>query len=405
MQEKTAQTILKRTNPKTGDEISALGYGCMRFKRKLGSFDVAAADRQVAAALAAGVNYFDTAYIYPGNEKLMGSLLSKTDALGKRRDRVFLATKLPTMFVKTRGDMDKLLGTSLSRLETDHIDYYLFHNLNSFTGWERLVSLGAHDFIEKAKADGRIRRIGFSWHGNLHDFRRVIDAYDWEFCQIQYNYLDENFQAGTEGLLYAAEKGIPVIVMEPLRGGALANRVPKEAARLFASHSQGWSPAEWGLRWILNRPEVLCVLSGMNDLSQIEENARIASDALPNALSPAELETVAKAAEIFHEKLKVNCTGCSYCLPCPYGVDIPTAFAYYNSYALFGKFNQKLAYALGTRAAGGKSHKASLCQNCGACAKKCPQHLPIPSLLKDAANTLESPALSAFTKIAGLFIK
>jgi predicted aldo/keto reductase-like oxidoreductase len=395
--------------PGTGDELSILGYGCMRFQKRLGQVDMADVDAQMARALEAGVNYFDTAYIYPGNEKVVGTVLGRVDEKGKRRDRVHVATKLPSMLAKAPGDADRMFATSLERLGMEHVDYYLMHNLTDLAGWERLRGLGIEDFIAREKRSGRIRHIGFSWHGNLHEFRKVLDAYPWEFCQIQYNYLDENFQAGTEGLRYAASKGIGVIVMEPLRGGLLTARMPKAAAEVLDAWTKQTgvqrSPAEWGLRWVWNHPEVGLALSGMNAAAQVSENTRVASDARPDSLTDAELDVVARVADVFRSLVKVNCTGCSYCMPCPYGVDIPLCFAFYNSFAMFGEFHAKMTYAFNTRTRGGQRHAASACKKCGACAKKCPQHLAIPELLGDVAQTMEPPLLSAIMKLAGIIIR
>ncbi|MDR3305299.1 MAG: aldo/keto reductase [Clostridiales Family XIII bacterium] len=400
--------VLKRTMPGTGDEVSILGFGCMRFKRNLGATDMEKAERLVAAALAAGVNYFDTAYIYPGNEKATGALLNKTDELGKRRDRVFVATKLPFMMVKTREDMDKYLLASLDRLGMDYIDYYLVHSISDFAAWEKGKRLGLPEFLRGAKAAGKIRHIGFSWHGNLHDFRLVVDDFDWEFCQIQYNYLDENFQAGTEGLEYAAAKGVGLVVMEPLRGGMIVGKMPPAAKRIIEGYRDASglkrSPAEWGLRWVWNHPEAGCVLSGMNEPAQVEENCRAASDALAGSLAHADLAMIGSVRDVFQGAIKVNCTGCAYCMPCPYGVNIPSCFASYNSHAMFGGMNAKLMYNFSMRGGKGKPQKASACKKCGVCEKKCPQHIPIIKTLEEAAGTLESPFFNIMVKVADRFI-
>ncbi|MDR3364647.1 MAG: aldo/keto reductase [Clostridiales Family XIII bacterium] len=401
------EQVLKRAMPGTGDEVSILGFGCMRFKRNLAATDMEKAERQVRRAIDAGVNYFDTAYMYPGNEKAVGAILAKTDEQGRKlRDRVFVATKLPFMSVKTREDMDRMLDTSLERLGMAHIDYYLIHNLGDYAAWERGKKLGLPAFLEKAKADGKIGHIGFSWHGNLQNFRKVIDEYDWEFCQIQYNYLDENFQAGTEGLKYAAAKGVGIVVMEPLRGGMIVGKMPPAAKRVIDEYrdasGQKRSAADWGLRWVWNHPEVSCVLSGMNEMGQVEENARAAADALPGSLAEADLAMIDKVKQAFHDAIKVNCTGCTYCMPCPFGVDIPSCFAAYNSYSMFGGFFAKTMYGFSLRPTGDKpSGMASACKKCGACEKKCPQHIPIIKSLEDTAKAMEGPVSKAIVAIAG----
>jgi len=405
------EQVLKRIMPGTGDEISILGFGCMRFKRSLGSIDMEKAERLIRLAIDAGINYFDTAYLYPGSEKAIGAILAKTDEWGVRlRDRVFVATKLPQQLVKTREEMDRMLETSLERLGMDRVDYYLVHSLGSIEGWERLKKLGVIDFLEKAKADGKIVHIGFSWHGNLQNFRKVIDDYDWEFCQIQYNYLDENFQAGTGGLEYAAEKGIGVIVMEPLRGGQIVGKIPAEAGRIFDNYADASgnkrTPADWAFRWVWNHPEVTLALSGMNEDSQVDENIRSASDALPGALSESDLEMIGRVRDVFHHEIRINCTGCAYCMPCPYGVDIPFCFSALNSYAVFGGMHAKVMYNFSLRKTENKpSGKASVCKKCGACEKKCPQDLPIIKTLEETAKTMEGPLLNAAVGIAGKFMK
>jgi len=399
--------VLKRVLPGTGDELSILGFGCMRFKRNLAAIDMEKAERQVRLAIDAGVNYFDSAYLYPGSEKAIGTILAKTDDQGgKLRDRVFIATKLPQQIVKSREDMDRMLAASLDRLGMDCIDYYLIHSLNSIDSWERLKKLGVLDFIEKAKADGRIRHIGFSWHGNLLNFKKVIDDYTWEFCQIQYNYLDENFQAGTEGLKYAASKGIGVVVMEPLRGGEIVGKMPRDASLILENYETERSAAEWAFRWVWNHPEVICALSGMNDEAQVEENARVASDAMPDSLSESDIGMIGRLRDIFKSAIRVNCTGCAYCMPCPYGVDIPFCFSALNSYAMFGGVSAKFMYNFTLRPKENKpASRASSCRKCGACEKKCPQHIPIIKSLEETAKTMETPFYKAAVGIAGKFMK
>ena len=393
--------------PGTGDELSILGFGCMRFKKNLGATDMEKTEKQIRLAIEAGVNYFDTAYMYPGNEKALGAILAKTDAEGRKlRDRVFVATKLPQLLIKTSDDIGRMFETSMTRLGMDYVDYYLVHNLSSVEGWERLKKLGVPEFLEKMKADGRIGHIGFSWHGNLNSFRKVIDDYNWEFCQIQYNYLDENFQAGTGGLEYAASKGIGVIVMEPLRGGQIVGKLPHEVNKIFNEYSEKRRPAEWALRWVWNHPEVTCVLSGMNEEFQVEENARAAKDATPGSLSESDLDMINKVKDVFQQTIKINCTGCAYCMPCPYGVDIPFCFSAYNSNAMFGGMDGKIMYNFLLRKTDSKpSGKASACKKCGVCEKKCPQNLPIIKTLEDTAKKMEGPFFNAAVGIAGKFMK
>ena len=405
------EKIIKRTMPGTGDEVSILGFGCMRFKRNLAAIDQEKAEQQIRYAIEAGVNYLDTAYLYPGSEKTLGAILAKRDPEGVRlRDRVFLATKLPVMLVKDSADFERFLAASLERLGTDYIDYYLLHNLSGFKAWERGKKLGLPEFLKKAKADGKIGHVGFSWHGNLHDFRAMIDDYPWEFCQIQYNYLDENFQAGVEGLKYAAAKGVGLIVMEPLRGGSLAANLPPDAARIIGDHkddsSRAHSPAYWALRWVWNHPEVALLLSGMNDIRQIEENLATARDALPDSLAQSELEMIGRVRDAFRRSNKIDCTGCAYCMPCPFGVNIPACFASWNEHAIFGGVGKKFSYNFNLRATGDRpSGLASACRKCGACERKCPQQLSIVKSLEETAKTLEGPFLRAVIRVVGKFAK
>ena len=302
----------------------------MRFSVKDGKIDRDKAKRQVHYAIDHGVNYIDTAWTYHlgENEPFLGRILA-----GGYREKVKLATKLPSWIIKSRKDMDRILNAQLDRLRTDHIDYYLVHSLIG-TLWDRLESLGVTDFLDRAKADGRIKNAGFSFHGSVGDFKRIVDAYPWGFCQIQYNFLDRKNQAGIEGLKYAASKNLGVIVMEPLRGGKLTRFIPPEIKEIWNEAEIKRTPAEWGLRWVWNRPEVTVVLSGMNEESHIEENLRIADEAYPNSLTEAELQLVKRVEQKYRELMKIGCTGCRYCLPCPSGVDIPGCFEIYDNFSL-----------------------------------------------------------------------
>lgn len=382
--------MLYRRMASTGDELSILGFGCMRLPQKAGRIDEERATRQLRGAIDRGVNYVDTAVPYHmgTSEPFVGRALSSG-----YRERVKLATKLPPWQTSTRDDMDRILGEQLERLRTDRIDYYLLHALNG-ESWTKLMGLGVLEFIEKARADGRVVNAGFSFHGSLPDFRRIVDAWGWQFCQIQYNYLDVRMQAGTEGLEYAASRGLGIIVMEGLRGGMLGRVPPREVQAVWNEAEVRRSPAEWALRWIWDHPEVQVVLSGMNDETHIEENLRIADEAFPNSLTEAELGLARRAAETYRELMKADCTGCQYCLPCPAGVAIPSCLQFYNSKLTFGDGKAPMYYALVVGAAmGGEQGLASLCKNCGVCVERCPQGLPIPDLMRKVADEFEGPSL------------
>lgn len=365
-----------------GNPISQLGYGCMRFTRKGGGIDYEKAEKEVLLAIEKGINYFDTAYIYPGNEECLGWILEKNHC----RNKVNIATKLPQYLLRSATAIDKTFREELSRLRTDHIDYYLMHMFTDYAEWVRLQNLGIEQWIARQKAEGRIRYIGFSYHGDTEMFLKILDAYDWDFCQIQYNYLDEHTQAGRTGLQAAAKKGIPVIIMEPLRGGKLVN-LPEQAKQVLASHGKGYTPAELGLRWLWNQPEVTCVLSGMNSEEMVNENIRIASDAEPGHLTEEDMEIVARIRQIIRQREKVGCTGCRYCMPCPKGVDIPGNFHYYNLMYMEKKSSARKEFArnMGLRKEPGF---ATQCVGCGLCEKHCPQHLPIRQKLKEADRDL-----------------
>jgi predicted aldo/keto reductase-like oxidoreductase len=373
--------MLYRKIEKTGDELSILGFGCMRLAGGEASIDEQRAAKQIRYAIDHGVNYIDTAFPYHqgASEPFVGRVL-KDDYRGK----VKLATKLPPWVTHSRADMDKILRSQLERLQTEAIDYYLLHSMNGET-WERLLGLGVLDFLDKAKASGLIVNAGFSFHGRLEDFKEIVDAYDWDICQIQYNFMDENNQAGTEGLEYAASAGLGVIVMEPLRGGNLTKMIPPEVQAIWDEAETKRSPAEWALRWVLNRPEVSVVLSGMNEESQVEENLRIADEAYPNSLSAKELELIGRVEKAYRKLMRIDCTGCRYCMPCPQGVDIPDCFDIYNSKYVFGDERTHLVYNIRHGGISGSPSYASLCSECGTCEELCPQQLEIPELLKEVA--------------------
>ena len=385
--------MIYRTMPSNGDRLSILGFGCMRLPLLEERIDEIRSTCQIRQAIDKGVNYIDTAWPYHAGESepFLGRALSDG-----YREKVRLATKLPSFLVEIPADMDRFLNAQLCRLKTQRIDYYLLHSL---TGplWDHLERLGVRDFLDRARQDGRISNAGFSFHGTPGDFERIVDAYPWQFCQIQYNFLDEEYQAGTRGLRYAASRDLGVIVMEPLRGGNLAvPEAPSSVAAVWNEAPVKRTPAEWALRWVWNHPEVTVVLSGMNDEAQIKENLSIAEEALPGSLTAEELDLVKQAARKYKELMKVGCTGCGYCMPCPAGVAIPSCFEVYNKMYLSGNIPEALAlYAMrnsGILRKGVPSY-ASQCVECGQCLEKCPQNLPIPVLLKQVAAELEVPGL------------
>ena len=316
---------MKYRTDKYGNQISQLGYGCMRFSKKGGGIDHAKAEREVLLAIGQGVNYFDTAYIYPGSEECLGRILDEN----KCRDRVYIATKLPQYLMRSEKTVEKTFREELSRLRTDHVDYYLMHMFTDLAEWRRLKALGIEDWIRRQKEQGSLRQIGFSYHGETEMFLKILEDYDWDFCQIQYNYLDEHSQAGRRGLQAAAAKGVPVVIMEPLRGGKLVN-IPVKARQLLEGSGRDYTPAELGLRWLWDQPEILCVLSGMNSSEMIEENCRIASAAGPGVMDETDRALVSGIRDIIREKERVGCTACRYCMPCPKDVDIPGNLYYYN---------------------------------------------------------------------------
>ena len=372
-----------RKDKKYGNELSVLGYGCMRFTKKHGVIDKEKAEREMYMALENGVNYFDTAYIYPGSEACLGDFLAKG-----YRDRVYIATKLPHYLVKKIEDADKMFDEELRRLKTDYIDYYLIHMLTDIESFNRIMDMGMDEWIKKRKSDGRIKRIGFSYHGGAEGFIKILNAYDWDFCQIQFNYMDENSQAGISGLNAAAEKGIPVIIMEPLRGGRLADGLPNGAKELFKKANPDLSPAMWGLKWVLNHEAVTVVLSGMNSEEQVKENLKVAEEAKPNMLNDEELSVYDKVRTEINKNLKVPCTGCGYCMPCPHNVDIPTCFRCYNVMASDGWFNGMREYMMNTAFRKVKTN-ASLCKKCGLCEKHCPQFIKIRDELSNVSKNME----------------
>ena len=368
---------------KHGNMLSILGYGCMRFTKKGNSIDIDKAEQEILAAFRAGVNYYDTAYIYPGSEELLGEVFERN----KIRDKINIATKLPQYMIRSREGLDKYFEEELARLRTTYIDYYLMHHLTDVAMWEKLKQVGILSWIADKKASGAIKNIGFSYHGNTENFLKILNDYDWDFCQIQYNYLDEVAQAGVKGLKAAADKGIPVVIMEPLRGGKLVNMLPAGALEAMKKSGHDWTPAEWGLRWLYNQEEVTVVLSGMNSLEMVEENCRTASEAAAGHLTEADFETLEVVKNCIREKEKVGCTGCRYCMPCPKGVDIPGIFRCYNAMYTEGKSAGRFQFAQ-TVSLSKEPPFATQCVGCGKCEQHCPQGIPIREKLKEADREL-----------------
>jgi predicted aldo/keto reductase-like oxidoreductase len=369
---------------KYGNELSVLGFGCLRFPQKNGKIDMEATRAQIRMAVEEGVNYFDTAYVYSGSEAALGEIL---EAEGLR-DRVKIATKLPHYLIKSRAALEMMFREELKRLRTDRVEYYLMHMLCDLDTWDRLKKLGMEEWIAEKKASGQIGQIGFSYHGSTEMFCKLVDAYDWDFCQTQYNYLDEHTQAGRRGLHHAAAKGLPVIIMEPLRGGRLVNQLPPEAKRVFEESGKGWTPAQWGLRWLWDQKEVTVVLSGMNSEEMVLENIRTASGARVGDLGTEEQAVIARAVSAIHASVKVGCTGCGYCQPCPKNVDIPGAFAAYNRYHTENPTGAKKDYIKCTLYRKNPT-AAGNCIGCGKCERHCPQGIEIRKELENVKRDLE----------------
>ena len=375
--------MIRREMGKTGEKVSALGFGCMRLPtRDDQSIDVDEATRMLRFAIDNGVDYVDTAWGYHNgqSEPFVGSALQDG-----YRDKVNLASKLPSWLIKSREDMDYYLNEQLRRLRTDVIDFYLIHALNR-RYWKNLKEHDIFEFMDSALASGRIRHIGFSFHDTLDVFKEIIDSYGWEFCQIQYNFVDTEHQAGLEGLKYAAGKGIGVAVMEPLRGGKLATNVRDDILSIWNSSGIDRTPAAWALRWVWNDPDVGVVLSGMSTMDQVRENIETAREASPYSMSSSELAIVDRVREEYKKRIKVSCTGCSYCMPCPSGVAIPTCFDFFNDAYMFDSIeDHKKAYLRSVK----KENRASLCVECGRCEELCPQNIPIIEQLKEVSSLFE----------------
>lgn len=354
-------------------QVSALGFGCMRLPTldgKAGNIDQEKVDEMIHTAVEAGVNYFDSAYVYHDqkSELALGKALQ-----GGYREKVRIATKSPVWMIKEADDFDRFLDEQLARLQTDAIDFYLLHALDH-ERWAQVQELNLLKHAEKALADGRIRNLGFSFHDNLDVFKKIVDGYDaWNFCQIQYNYMDVNFQAGTEGLQYAASKGLAVVIMESLRGGKLAADLPSTRP-LWESATRKGTPADWAFQWLWNQPEVSVALSGMGTLEQVKENIASANHSGIGSLNAEDLTLIGKVRETIKSLSPIPCTRCEYCLPCPNGVNIPLNFDFYNQAAMFDDLaHSRFAYKNWMA----EAERASNCLQCEACLSKCPQHIEI----------------------------
>ncbi len=385
-------------NDRYGNPVSILGYGCMRFTMTGNKIDVDKASREVMLAVGNGVNYFDTAYLYPGNEAALGQIVEQNGI----RDKIYIATKLPQYLVGTNPkNIDKFFDEEKKRLRTDYIDYYLMHHLTDISAWNRLKTAGIREWVQDKKQKGEIRNIGFSYHGDTEGFLSILNDYDWDFCQIQYNYMDETSQAGVAGLKAAAAKGIPVIIMEPLRGGKLVD-LPSDAKKLV-DDSRWNGPAELGFRWLWNQPEVTCVLSGMNSEQMVTENCRSANLAQVGEFTGEDFELIEKIKEEILKTTKVNCTGCRYCMPCPQGVDIPGTFRCYNHMFSEGKRTGRTEF-IQSIALQDNPGLPSKCIACGKCEKHCPQSIEIIRSLKEADKALRPWYYKAAIKIGRKFI-
>ena len=367
-----------RDDKKTENKLSALGLGCMRFPR-----DKAETERMVLSAIDGGVSYFDTAYAYPNSEVTLGEILTKHN---KRKD-VYIATKLPLVLCKSADDFDKFFNEQLRRLQTDYVDYYFMHSIYDFAQWEKFVKMGIEEWITEKRKSGQIKQIGFSYHGNYDDYIKTLNSYDWGFCMIQYNYYDENYQAGKKGLLAAAEKGLAVMVMEPLLGGRLATGLPKQAVELFAKSEPNLTPADWALWWLWNQSEITVVLSGMSSDQIMKKNLRSIDNF--RQLTDKELSVFADVVGVFKKSYKINCTGCNYCLPCPKGINIPACLSAYNSSYAQGYITGIQQFMTSTATFSQKPVSPRFCNQCGKCEKICPQNIPIRKSLKKVSGRFE----------------
>lgn len=364
---------------KYGNQLSLLGFGCMRFQRKQGKIDMELAEQQLLQAFEGGVNYYDTAYIYPGSEAAIGEIFEKN----RIREKLYIATKLPHYLIKSRESIDKIFAEELRRLRTDYVDYYLMHMLTDVAAWERMKSLGIVQWLEEKKKSGAIRQVGFSYHGGSEEFCKLIDAYDWDFCQIQYNYMDTEEQAGDKGYALCEKLNIPIVIMEPIKGGALASYA-EDVMDMFKAVRPEKSIASWALRWLGSKPQIKVILSGMSTEEQVYDNLNTFANFEP--LSEEETATVEKVVKEVKSRIYNGCTACRYCMPCPFGVDIPRNFAIWNNYGMYHNAEGAKNRYNNVKA----EERADQCKECGACEAVCPQQLPIREHLKQVTKTFRA---------------
>lgn len=373
----------------TDIKLSLFGLGCMRFPTEEDADGNQRVKKDEAitlihAALERGVNYFDTAYPYHRGESepILGEALTSAN-----REDAFIATKSPVWDIKQHDDFERIIDEQLERLNTDYIDFYLLHSLNR-KYWDTARKNDALRFLDKVRGDKRVRFAGFSFHDNFDVFQEILQAYDWDITQIQLNFLDQEYQAGLKGLRLASERGVPVVVMEPLRGGRLASPPSGEIAEAWNKSAARRTPVEWAFRWLYNLPQINVILSGVTTMEQLKEDVEIFDRAEANCMSQEELRIVDEVKRLYETKLVVGCTGCNYCMPCPSRVEIPSIFELYNNSSLYndltrqGKFYRKWFDETG--------RGAQACIECGKCEEACPQELPVIELLKEAHSHLVS---------------
>lgn len=366
-----------------GNKVSLLGVGTMRMPcNEDGSINRPAAIEMIRTAIdEGGCNYVDTAYMYHNgdSERLVGEALKDG-----YREKVFLADKMPVWYVRSPENAREIFEEQLQKLDVDYIDYYLAHNLTKRI-WKIAKQHQIPELMQELKDAGRVGKIGFSFHDDLETFKEIIDAFPWDFCQIQFNFMDKNYQAGVEGLKYAASKGLSVVVMEPLKGGRLTLKVPEDIQAIWDEAEPKRTPAEWALRWVADFPEVTCILSGMGSKEQVLQNVKTMETALPNSLTEKEHAIIDKVSARYNEAIKYSCTGCGYCMPCAKKIFIPDIVEYYNEIFLYGDTpSTRTSYSFI-----GEGKRASDCISCKACEAKCPQHLPISEIMKRAAELFE----------------